>query len=646
MNKQDAMSQLQNFVNEREFTTIHADISEILKFHSEDRDILRQVGEIQLIIKRPDLSSTTFRKIADSEKAQDGVHTLPTLLNWARSLSHANKYTDSQKILDQILGYKSDSYEAHSISARNARFLRESDRFHKMAKSAYELNSSSTEARLEYAAYLDEIGDIDQAFHILELNLDNDPPDGESIDFWMSIQQRKEMWRYGIDKLTKLSEKYPDNLEFVYGLALAHNYLGEQELAREYYNAAIKIHPENPRLYYELGVLERVMGRMDMADTLIEKSLEMNPDTPAAIRTLGADRKYEYGDPLANKLFFVASRITSMTDLDQVHTHYALAKFNEDVGELDTAFRHYNAAGFTKKKIQNFDLSSVIQQTEITKKYVCKKLIKQTGQVGHESEKPIFILGMPRSGTSLLEQILASHPSIYGAGELKYMTSVIENFPIGKDGRLLLGAKEPVFAYEEHASYAQRGQAFVDYLDKLSGGQYDRVVDKMPGNFNFLGLIRTILPRSKIIHSRRHPIETCLSNYRIHFAEGQRWSYNLTDLGKYYRVYWDLMKFWRDEFAGEFLEVRYEDNIVDLEANSKIIMNYVGLEWTEEMLDFHKTKRAVKTASIQQVRKPIYKSSMNRWKKYEKYLGPLLDEIGDLVEEYEAETPGLFTTDI
>jgi hypothetical protein len=250
---------------------------------------------------------------------------------------------------------------------------------------------------------------------------------------------------------------------------------------------------------------------------------------------------------------------------------------------------------------------------------------------------------MPRSGTSLLEQILSSHPAIYGAGELKYMTSVIENIKVGVDGRLLLGNKEPVFAYDEGATYAQRGKAYVDYLKSLAkDDKYLRVVDKMPGNFNFLGLIRAILPTAKIIHSRRHPVETCLSNYRINFAEGQLWSYNLVNLGKYYRVYWETMKHWRNNFPGQFLEVRYEDNVTDLEGNSKRIMDYVGLDWTPEMMEFHKTERAVKTASITQVRKPIYKTSMNRWKKYEEHLQPLLLEIEDIIAEYEAETPELF----
>lgn len=644
MQKKAALSKLKQLSVNRDFKNVHADIHDILKSHSQDAEVLFEIAKIQFTIKRPDLASLTFQKVAELEKKTLGSHKLPTVVDWAKALSHFGKYEQSQKLVDKISAHNDSLAEVVAISARNARLTDDTEKFNQLAQKAYELNPNLVEARLEYARYLDQNGQSDRAFEILELNLDNDPPDGDSIDYWMAIQQRKELWRYGIEKLTAFAAKFPNNLEFVYGLALAHNHLGEQALAREFYEKSIELHPENPRLYYELGVLLRVIGKMEEADKLIEKSLEMRPDNPAAIRTMGADRKYTHGDWLAKKLFFVSSRVTAMTEIEQVHTHYALAKFFEDVGELDTAFRHYNFGGRTKNKLEPYEHEKSVLQAETTKKYVNKALIAQTGQKGYQSEKPIFILGMPRSGTSLLEQILASHPQIYGAGELKYMTSVIENFSIGTDGRLLLGNKEPVFAYEEKATYEQRGKAFVDYLDKLSGGTYERVVDKMPGNFNFLGMIRTILPNAKIIHSRRHPVETCLSNYRIHFAEGQLWSYNLTNLGKYYRVYWDLMRYWREEFAGDFLEVRYEDNVTNLEVNSKIIMDYIGLDWTPEMMEFHKTDRAVKTASIQQVRKPIYNTSMNRWKKYESFLGPLLDEIGDLVEEYEAESPELFTS--
>jgi hypothetical protein len=316
-----------------------------------------------------------------------------------------------------------------------------------------------------------------------------------------------------------------------------------------------------------------------------------------------------------------------------------MAKGSEDVGELDTAFRHYGIAGSKKRKIETYSDTENAKLTQVIMQVVTPHNLALAKEVGCPSETPVFILGMPRSGTSLMEQILSSHPDVFGAGELKFLTGILENMGIGENKgiRLRMGDKDPVFDYEQNTSWALRGEKFVEKLEKLADRPAKRIVDKMPGNFNFTGLINAILPNAKIIHSRRHPIETCLSCYRIHFAEGHYWSYNQIELGRFYRRYWNLMKFWRENFPGMMLEIRYEDNVADVEGQAKKIIDYLGLDWDDNCLNFYNTDRPVKTASVTQVRKPIYNTSTNRWRKYEKYLGPLLGEIGDIVEEYEAE---------
>jgi hypothetical protein len=194
-----------------------------------------------------------------------------------------------------------------------------------------------------------------------------------------------------------------------------------------------------------------------------------------------------------------------------------------------------------------------------------------------------------------------------------------------------------VFPHDENASWERRGEHYVDRLLKIAGKPYKRIVDKMPGNYNFIAMIKAILPNARIIHSRRHPIETCLSCYRIHFAEGHQWTYNLRDLGRFYRRYWNLMKHWRENFPGVMYEVRYEDNVADVETSARKLIDFLGLEWNDNCLNFHEVDRPVHTASVTQVRKPIYTTSTNRWRKYEKYLQPLIHELGDIIEEYEAE---------
>ena len=303
---------------------------------------------------------------------------------------------------------------------------------------------------------------------------------------------------------------------------------------------------------------------------------------------------------------------------------------------MDSAFRHYEIGGHKKRRLEPYDERNAVRMFNLMPKVANAKTCALAPQPGCASEVPVFILGMPRSGTSLLEQILSSHPDIYGAGELKILGSVLDNIQYGHN-RINLNEPEAFFAYEENASWERRGQRYVDRIQRLADKPYLRIVDKMPGNFTMVGMIAAILPKAKIIHSQRHPVETCLSCYRIHFAEGQLWSYNLRELGRYYKRYWNLMKHWRQEFPDVMLEVRYEDNVADVEGQARKIIDYLGLDWDENCLNFYNTDRPVKTASASQVRKPIYTTSTNRWRKYEKYLGPLLEELGDIVPEYEAE---------
>jgi hypothetical protein len=230
------------------------------------------------------------------------------------------------------------------------------------------------------------------------------------------------------------------------------------------------------------------------------------------------------------------------------------------------------------------------------------------GSFGAESDPsvvPIFVVGMPRSGTSLIEQILASHAQIQGAGELQDLAACESE---GMDGL---------------------AQGYLSRLPALAGGKI-RIVDKQPDNFLRIGLIRTILPNARIIHCVRNPIDTCVSCYSKLFSAGQHFSYDLAELGRYYRRYSDLMAHWRSVLpADAMLDVAYEDVVDDLEGQARRLIDYCGLEWDDRCLSFHKTRRIVKTASAVQVRKPLFRTSLERWRRYEAHLGPLLHALGE-----------------
>lgn len=601
----------------------------------QDRTLAIRHGQLLERTKQFQQAAQLYRQLVEAQpNNQEGI----LLIGLARSLLRLNQYEQATRLFEQLhtkLPEHPDVLTGLAACRRHKGALLEAEQLVRdvLAKSEDFKPATHELAELQIANK-----DDDAAIRTLERNVLRPDPYGDSIDLWLATLRRQKRDRYLQERLQEAAEKYPNRVEFIFALGVQAYRAGEVPAARPAFEKADQLSPSNYRILHEWGVLERLAGNIERSQELLARSLELQPEQPAALRTFGSEHKYVYGDPVFTRLNFVAARLADVPALDQVQLHYALAKAYEDVNELDTAFRHYEIGGVKKLRLEPFnERASARLFTLLPQTVNATRLAEsRSQQEGCQSDIPVFILGMPRSGTSLLEQILSSHPDVFGAGELKYVGAVLDNIQFGSN-RLNLNEPEAVFPYEENASWERRGQRYVDHLQRLAGKPYKRIVDKMPGNFTMLGLIHAILPNARIIHSRRHPVETCLSNYRIHFAEGQLWSYNLRTLGRYYKRYWNLMQHWRQEFPQAMLEVRYEDNVADVEGQARRVMDYLGLDWYDGVLEFYNTDRPVKTASATQVRKPIYTTSTNRWRKYEKYLGPLLDELGDIVPEYEAQ---------
>lgn len=631
----DALQEIERLEAARKYPAALDLAQQSLRKFPGTRPLAIKLASLLEICKQFDQALGLYRRLQEESK-EEGKTELKVPLGMARCLIRKAQYEPAAKILEQLrnsVPQDPDVLAALAACRRHKGLLADAE---ELATEALRVNPEHKPARHELAVIQIENKEADKALQTLEKNIRRDDLYGDSIDLWLATLNKENRKRYAQDTLEELVKKYPDTVEFVFGFAVLANRAGETPLARPAYEKAIQLSPNNPRILYELGVLERIAGNMERSQELIGQALKVRPDNPAALRTFGGDEKYAYGDENFSRLNYVAAKMTDFNPVEQIHMHYALAKAFEDVDENDTAYRHYGIAGEKKRKLETYNEKEASKLVQIIPKIVTRENLQKTGQKGCESDLPVFILGMPRSGTSLMEQILSSHPDIFGAGELKFMTGVLENISVGAM-RLRMGEKEPVFDYDSNASWEMRGQRYVDKLKKLADKPYKRIVDKMPGNFNFVGLINGILPNAKIIHSRRHPVENCLSCYRIHFAEGHQWTYNLKELGRFYRRYWNLMQYWREQFPGVMYEVCYEDNVADVEGQARKLIDHLGLEWNENCLNFYNTDRPVKTASASQVRKPIYTTSTNRWRKYEKYLQPLTEEIGDIIELYEAE---------
>lgn len=410
----------------------------------------------------------------------------------------------------------------------------------------------------------------------------------------------------------------PDMADMHVGLGGALQMQGQLEEAIESFRKALALKPDCIGAYIGLAWVCRDTGQFDTAKTYLDQALAMEPENPAAWSVLPFLRKMTVGDqPWAEAAQRLLER--GPKPPEEMGLCYALGKYNDDTRQYDAAFSCYERANQLERRSAGaFNRDKVRRHVDaIIAAHPIEAVRRQTG--GSDSSRPLFIVGMPRSGTSLTEQILASHPDVFGAGELSFWRQQVQKY----------------------LSIMPSWQHDVPLLQELST-QYEaelqrhsasalRVVDKMPGNFLYLGLIHAVFPQARILHTRRNPMDTCLSIYFQNLS-GHDYANDLDDLAFFYREYHRLMAHWRAVLPPEvFLDVSYEALVEDQEGWSQRVIEFIGLEWDERCLNFHETERKVGTASNWQVRQKIYKTSKERWRNYEKFVGTLLPLL-DLAE--------------
>lgn len=403
-----------------------------------------------------------------------------------------------------------------------------------------------------------------------------------------------------------------------------HAEAGYPEKAEQAYDEALALEPDLTGAHLGKGYLLMEHGRMLEAEALFRHALSLDRDNLGARLALAQVKKVAAGDENMAALVREAEKIGAMPETKALPLHFALGKCYDDTKQHDLAMRHFLEGCRLKRKRTQYDPANSDLICQNIREFFSPENIERLGGGGCPSELPVFILGMPRSGTTLTEQIIASHPQAYGAGELpdllalaaKPTAEAVEGYPLSLAGLT-------------RDDLAAMGEKYVAGL-RARNQQAQRITDKMPANFNCVGLIHLMLPKARIIHVKRNPVDTCLSGFTRLFNKSQHHSYDLAEIGRYYRNYAAIMAHWREVLPpGAFYEVQYEQLVADQENQSRALLAYCGLEWDEACLDFHKTERQVRTASVTQVRQPIYKSSVERWRKYEAHLGPLLAALGE-----------------
>ena len=380
--------------------------------------------------------------------------------------------------------------------------------------------------------------------------------------------------------------------------------------------------------HYQKGVLLTAQGKFPEAQAEFAEALRLKPDFYQALVHATAIRKLPMQDPLVVSLREKVARDTWSIPGQAVNANFALAKIYEDNGDYDQAFKCYLEGNRRYRETIDYSTESQRQYYgSIRGAFDAEFLKRRRG--GNPSQVPVFVVGMPRSGTTLVEQILAGHPSVSTGGEMTLLNETLHR---------TLGERYWTDFADTIATLDAGVFAGVarDYL-AVSQALYPtalRIVDKMPSNFMLLGLIHALFPNARIIHCRRDPLDTCLSCFTTLFKNGQLYSYDLRELGEFYRLYESLMERWKSLLPPEtLLEVRYENVVVDFEAQARALIAHCGLPWDPMCLEFNVANRVVRTASTFQVRQPLYRSSMQRWRRFAAHLGPLADALGISLEK-------------
>jgi tetratricopeptide (TPR) repeat protein len=402
---------------------------------------------------------------------------------------------------------------------------------------------------------------------------------------------------------------------------------GDPHQALEHYRRALELDPNHAEAHNNLGNLLKHMGRFDDAVAHYQRAVRIRPDYAEAYFNRAELKTYHRDDADLAALDSLAVR-DDLPVNPAICVQFAMAKAFDDIGDYARSFEHLSKGNALKRRQIEYDEEGTVKLLERISKVFDNSFFDRIGVEGNYSSVPIFVVGMPRSGSTLIEQILTSHPDVQGAGEVRELEAAIND--VARTGNNPGPYPECVLALDG-MDLRRIGQAYLLRLQAPAAEQI-RVTDKMPGNFAHIGLIRKILPNARIVHTVRNPMDTCFSCYAQLFTRGIDYSYDLAEMGRYYRAYTDLMAHWRSVLpSGGMLDVVYEDVLDDPEGQARRLLDYCGLTWDSRCLDFHRNSRTVKTASAVQVRKPLFRSSVQRWRRYEPWLAPLMKELEHVV---------------
>ena len=473
------------------------------------------------------------------------------------------------------------------------------------------------------ARMMDARGESERAEQTLRDALASDPT---QPDLWLALGQMLQAYRRIEDAGAVFRDAllhHPEHPELLFRLA---NNLYEQQWLEEaegLYRRLLEKDPDQPEVLNNLGMVVASLARRAEAESIFRQLVETAPWFGHPYLNLALSHRFGPSDASQIADMTKLLRRSQVADEDALYVHYALGKALDDCGEHEKAFAHYHKANQLRRRQVNFDIEAIGEGFERLKRVFSPALFEQFSGTGNASREPVLIVGMPRSGTTLLEQVLSAHPQIRPAGELRKLSELVLRLEQSADDKA---------AYPECLNEIDPGQLeemASAYLTELTGraGAAQRMTDKMPMNFMNVGLMALLFPDVTFLHCVRNSLDTCVSNYFQHFPPGLDYAYDLEELGRYYALYQDMMAHWCQVLPGRLLDVHYEALVNEPRSTLEPVLASLGLPWDDACLAHHESVERVQTLSLWQVRQPLNTESVERWRHYENQLGPLIEAL-------------------
>ncbi len=589
-----------------EFTRAHKDISRA--YVAADR-LDDAIGHLKIVLERePEIDenyqalATVLYRAGRGKEADEVMEKLFVVnphkgkLAKAGELFKQGKYKKAEKLAREVLREDPESIDAPRMLAKLALQANLNQEAEKVLKEIIEKAPGLHEAYLELTKALREQDKFDEA-----------------------VEYAKQAIRLR-----------PDHFQSYMVLASLLAAGARTIEAIDAYRACLELRKNNPNVYLGYGHVLKTAGKVDEGIQAYRDAIRVKQDNGEAYWSLANLKTYRFSEEERHTMEALLEN-KELEEENRVHILFSLAKYHEDNGNYENAFSCYDQAN----QIQRMRISYDPVETEVLHEQIkatfTKSFLEEKQDVGNPDPAPIFIVGLPRSGSTLIEQILSSHSQVDGTSELPDLSKVVMTLNRGRDAK---GYPAGVVELSDQEFY-DLGAQYIESTQRVRRGAAF-FTDKMPNNFPTIGLLSLILPNAKIINARRDPVDSCLGCYKQHFARGQTFTYDLVELGEFYLEYHALMEYWHSVLPGRILDVQYEDMVADQEGQTRRLLEYCGLPFEDACLNFHETDRPVRTASSEQVRQPIYRSSVQTWRRFEQHLQPLIEILEPILSPQES----------